>query len=40
MARYTALNPTELENPSTRFGLAEDEMQFRWGREALGCQQC
>ena len=40
MGNYTALNLTELENASTKFGFAEDEMQFRVGREPLGCEQC
>jgi uncharacterized cupin superfamily protein len=40
MGRYTALDLTQLENVSPKFGIAEDEMQFRLGREALGCEQC
>jgi mannose-6-phosphate isomerase-like protein (cupin superfamily) len=39
MTGYTALDLTALANVSTAYGFAEDEMQFRPAREALGCEQ-
>ncbi|MFN2469125.1 MAG: cupin [Gaiellaceae bacterium] len=37
---YTVQQLTEVENQGVKFGLDENDIQFRMGKDPLGCEHC